>query len=303
MIFCGLFNTVEPALAQTWTQTSAPTNYWTSVASSADGKILAAAVGNLAGGSFPIYVSTNSGTDWTSNNASHGTWLSIASSADGTKLVAVGLNGIITSTNSGTTWIKTNVPNNYWESVASSADGSKLIAGTYGAIYTSMDSGNTWTSNNIGLGNWTSVASSADGMNLFANGFNQDYSGPPPSALSTSTNAGANWTYLTNGPNSISVCCSCDGTKLAAAYGRIVTSTNSGLTWQLTSAPNAAFSCIASSADGTRLVAASGVFQSPGPHLHFDKLGKYMDFKQCAQSKMVFRRLISRWKQISCGSL
>lgn len=269
-VLYGWLSVVGFVSAQTWTQTSAPTNDWRSIASSADGKILAAAVGNPAGGSFPIYVSTNSGADWTSNSASDGTWLSIASSADGTKLVAVGSspNGnIITSTNSGTTWIKTNEPNNGWESVASSADGSKLIAGTDGGIYTSMDFGNTWTSNNIRTADWISVASSADGMKLFANWHPPTgYSGgPPPSTLSTSTNASMNWTYLTNGPDAISVCCSCDGTKLAAAYGRIVTSTNSGLTWQLTSAPNAAFSCIASSADGTKLVASAGVYASTGP--------------------------------------
>jgi hypothetical protein len=66
----------------TWKQTSAPTNYWTSVASSADGNRLTAA---FAGG---ICTSTNSGETWTQNAAPIG-WMFVGSSADGGKLVAV----------------------------------------------------------------------------------------------------------------------------------------------------------------------------------------------------------------------
>jgi hypothetical protein len=40
----GLFTMADPTFAQTWTQTSAPANYWSCVASSADGTKLVAAI-------------------------------------------------------------------------------------------------------------------------------------------------------------------------------------------------------------------------------------------------------------------
>src|SRR5512137_1596794 len=71
------------AFAQKWTQSSAPTGKWTSVASSADGtKLIAAQFGG-------VYISNNSGITWTAVTILlAGNWLSVASSADGTKLVS-----------------------------------------------------------------------------------------------------------------------------------------------------------------------------------------------------------------------
>ena len=84
------------ASAQTWTQTSAPSNTWFGVAISQDGNRLAAVGGHV------IYTSTNYGSTWVSNDAPNTvSWYSVASSADGTKLVSV--SGAI-YTNSGTTW-------------------------------------------------------------------------------------------------------------------------------------------------------------------------------------------------------
>ena len=82
----GLFTVSYPALGQSWTLTSAPTNWWYSVASSADGTKLVA-VGNPS-----IYTSTNSGATWMLANAPANSYSSVASS-DGTKCVAVVLNG------------------------------------------------------------------------------------------------------------------------------------------------------------------------------------------------------------------
>ena len=62
---------------------------WTSVASSADGSKLAAAV---AGGR--IYISGDSGVSWTPRESNR-VWNSVASSADGSKLVAVVKDGRI----------------------------------------------------------------------------------------------------------------------------------------------------------------------------------------------------------------
>jgi hypothetical protein len=78
----GLLAVFHPALGQNWTLTSAPTNGWFSVASSADGTKLVA-VGNPS-----IYTSTDSGTTWMLASAPANSYSSVASSADGTKLVA-----------------------------------------------------------------------------------------------------------------------------------------------------------------------------------------------------------------------
>ena len=79
---------IDPARAQPWTQTSAPVTNWSSVASSADGGKLIAAVGNPFGPPGHVYTSTNSGATWAPTTAPITNWASVASSADGTRLVA-----------------------------------------------------------------------------------------------------------------------------------------------------------------------------------------------------------------------
>jgi hypothetical protein len=123
----------------TWIRTSSPSNIWISVASSADGNKLVAAVGFPQNGL--IYTSTNSGAAWISNSAPYapGGWQQIASSADGVRLVAWECDTPIVSisTNSGTSWSSNYVNGGFsflgCSSVASSADGNKLIAGTGGS--------------------------------------------------------------------------------------------------------------------------------------------------------------------------
>lgn len=221
---------VNTAFAQNWILTSAPYNSLTSVASSANGR-------NLVVVSFGkgIYTSSNSGSTWLEvSNYSSGMWFpafggiefySVASSSEGSKLVAPSWNGygIFTSTNSGATWQSTDPvqPERQWYAVASSADGHKLVATIY-------------------------------------------YGGP----VYGSTNSGVSWMQLTNFPNPASqniraIASSADGNKLATASsaylgsGGICLSTNSGLTWvEVTNVPNDNWISIASSADGTKLVAA-----------------------------------------------
>jgi hypothetical protein len=224
IVFRSMLLAVESASAQTWTQTIAPTNNWCSIASSADGNKLVAAANNGV-----IYSSSDSGNDWTSNN----------------------------------------VPTNRWTGVASSADGSKLVAVTYlpsspSVIYTSSDSGNTWTSNNVAaasglnLYGWRGVASSADGKILIASAVVGGAVFPNFYAF-ISTNSGADWAPLRN--DIAFIACSSDGTKLVAdAYSSnsIITSTNSGVTWNVTNSPVANWRALASSADGSKLVAVVG---------------------------------------------
>ena len=175
MVICDLFAASNPSLAQTWTQTSAPEELWSYVASSADGtKLVASATDFLKPDSGMIYTSTNSGSTWITNDVPNDQWFSVASSADGTKLVATGQydygNGqIYTSTNGGTMWISNNVPVVFWTSVSSSADGTKLVAlAVTNLVYTSTNSGVTWTSNSVPINvqQWLLSASSADAVRL-----------------------------------------------------------------------------------------------------------------------------------------
>ena len=139
----------------TWATNNLPRLFWVSVASSADGNILAVAPGGFNSGHGPIFVSTNSGGTWSTNNSPMLAWQSIASSADGTRLVAAALtiggyepfsNSIYTSTDFGVTWVSNNVAAEDWSAVASSADGNMLVATTtsgagnhtYGGVWASQ---------------------------------------------------------------------------------------------------------------------------------------------------------------------
>jgi len=261
---CGL----NSAFAQTWTQTSAPSNNWVSVASSADGcKLVAAAsassesVTTSPGGRSLttnyfysdglIYISTNSGADWIQSGAPSNNWSAVASSTDGTKLVAAASGDFIyTSTNSGFDWNVTSAPSNSWAAVASSADGTKLFAAANGdGIYFSTNSGLDWTESDAPITNWNSISCSADGTKeIAANG----------SQVWISEDSGATWTQ-TDLPseNWTAVCSSADGQRLfaGASSGPNGTSTNSGTSWT-TNNYFSAFFAMQSSADGNKLFAA-----------------------------------------------
>ncbi len=286
-VWFGLLPGAGCAVAQNWTQTSAPITNWQGVACSADGSRLVAVI---SGGG--IYTSTNFGSTWISNAVPSKNWLSVASSADGARLVAVPFNQVpYTSTNSGLTWMTNSGIGNDWHWVASSADGIRLLsAGEVGKVLTSTNGGSSWATNNLPITSWSSVASSTDGRKLVsAEGAN----------LFTSTNFGANWRsnsapwlftavsiagsidssrLLVTSPNGggvftstnfgaswqtnpvpytqwLAAGSSADGTKLVAAGLYIYTSTNSGLTWVSNSVPSGQWQSVASSADGNRLVA------------------------------------------------
>jgi hypothetical protein len=279
-VWCGW----NSALAQTWTQTSAPTNTWRTLASSADGTKVVAA-------SAAIFTSMNSGISWlmTSAPSNVGGWFSVASSADGTKLVAAAIGLIYTSVDSGVTWVSNSVSTNEdWSSVASSSDGNKLAAVSsghvsdllFGGIYTSTNSGTTWTQQtNAPSKVWVCVVSSADGNKLVAiNGQNSIY---------TSTNSGITWTqtgtppvfWYSGAPCQI-MASSEDGTRLVLGFlgissglSPIYISTNSGTTWTQTSAPSNYWTSVASSADGSKLMAAAGFYTPTGPILTSTNFG------------------------------
>jgi hypothetical protein len=266
---CGFYTTVNPVLAQTWTQqTNVPSGIGIAsdcenpVAASADGSKLVAV--SFGGG---IYTSTNSGVSWMQvAGVPQNLWRAVASSADGTRLMAVSYpdssfaNYI--STDSGVTWNAISnsppYPIEAWTTIACSADGLKLVGASEfdGLIYTSTNSGATWMSNNVPEAWWNAIACSVDGTKLAA------VVGGGYGGIYNSSNSGTTW-IETSAPDDVWWSCvasSADGTKLTAATraisgGYIYTSTNSGASWTSNNVPSQDWVSVASSADGSKLVA------------------------------------------------
>ena len=249
------------SLAQSWIQTSTPTNDWLGVACSADGrKLVAVAYGD------GIYTSTNSGATWDRTSAPSNVWHCVVSSADGQKLVAAAggssfpffgavLGTIFMSTNAGLSWSESSAPINYWNRLACSGDGSRIIAAANGSIYWSSDSGANWVLANAPSYGWTAIAGSADGKKLAVVDFSyRSY---------LSIDFGANWTETMAPPGvyETGLASSADGSRLIAGshdpfhpyYGNISISTNAGITW--TSTGVSGRGAVASSADGSILLA------------------------------------------------
>ncbi len=236
----------------TWALTTAPSNLWQSITSSADGTKLAA-VGSSSAPTPAIFVSTNSAAQtWTQTTAPITNWASIASSADGTKLAAAVQGGnaidsgghliswpgsIYTSTNSGATWKATSAPSAAWFAIASSADGTRLaaaVADSNGHIYTSTNSGLTWRQTSAPASEWTAIASSADGRRLLAG------ADTSPAPLYVSEDSGATWLPIPVSGASywIAVASCADGNVLAAAtfntglyVSRSIPNPTLGLAW------------------------------------------------------------------------
>jgi photosystem II stability/assembly factor-like uncharacterized protein len=260
VIFCGLLATDNFATAQTWTPTIAPSNYWTSVVSSADGSTLAALAYMVC------YTSTNSGTTWASNSVPAANNNSIlAASADGLRLASATSNSgeIDVSTNGGLTWKKsTNYVEAAWQSIVSSADGKTLVATEGGpVVYASTNYGVNWY-RLVGLPNPGSdpqlAALSADGSCLLVQ---------VPGTVYTTTNFAKSWSTNVISAAFKSIAASADARKLVGAPygGNIYTSTNFGAAWiQQTNSPSLLWWSCASSADGTRLAAVSGTAGGAG---------------------------------------
>ncbi len=254
-----------------WVQSggpNVPSAEWESVASSADGSKLVAVAS-----SGQVYTSSTSGASWDlssgPNAAPSITWNSAASSADGNDLVIGGAATIYTSRDAGTNWKASTgpnaAPNGNWLSIASSVDGSKLVAARYGStIYTSADHGANWSPSSgpqqAPMALWRSVASSADGSKLVA---------VATSGVYVSSDSGANWVLSNAAPiGGLSVACSVDGSKLViggSSPNTIYTSNDSGANWAVSSGPNAppsaSWHSVASSADGSKLVAVGTATQ------------------------------------------
>jgi hypothetical protein len=173
-----------------------------------------------------------------------------------------------------------------WQAVAASADGNLLLAAANGApIYLSTNAGAMWNPTLAPADLWQSAAISADGAVMVAAAGISFQTGDPPSVsgdglIYRSTNSGATWLPAMAPNNAWSgVASSADGTRLVAVAsvlrpfgdgavlsgdGSIYGSTNSGASWYATSAPSDNWKSIASSSDGTRLVAAVDISVSTG---------------------------------------
>lgn len=241
------------------------------LASSADGTKLV--VTDSAG----VWISANGGINWAAPGAASGLpvnaiWRFAALSSDGRKMVlAPSLGQLWTSTDQGQNWVShgggtSGLPATAnWMAVASSSDGTRLAAAVYGSsIYRSTDSGATWASF-LGLPtgeSWRSLASSTEGDKL--------------AAVSTQgqvwTWAGGTWTARDSIRRWRSVASSADGSHLVAVSDglsipisgsfftspddQIYTSADFGSTWTPRESRRS-WRAVASSADGTRLVAVS----------------------------------------------
>ena len=145
-----------------------------------------------------------------------------------------------------------------WTSVASSRDGTKLVAVGGGYIHTSTDSGATWRKRGT-WDFWTSVASSGDGTRLVATSrVNLADFHEGNGRILVSTDSGVSWTRANISQwNWLSVASSSDGSKLVVVGSGVVnTSTNSGATWTQGNWQED-WTSVASSADGTKLVAVA----------------------------------------------
>jgi hypothetical protein len=272
----------------TWVRTTAPNIAWSSIASSADGAKLNA----LGGGQ--LYASSDSGATWTALTAptnlpppACASWslAAFTSSADGTRLVAAwvasggfvspyfGLeewvvNRIYLSADSGATWTLTGAPNEPWDALASSADGYKVVVAGNQSVCLLPYLG-PWRWTGAYEQSFDSVASSADGSRLVA----AEEFGP----VCTSTDSGATWTATPAETGGFTaVASSADGAKLLAALSgyQLQVSSDSGASWTA-GGPINFRSSVASSVDGTKLVAASqagggGAVGPPGIYLSAD---------------------------------
>ena len=166
-------------------------------------------------------------------------------------------------------WQPTGLTNSYYDRAAMSADGSKQFITSYltYSYYLSTNYGEIWTSNSepqVSLESasqsaYVTMAASADGSIVVAAGVTN--------WLYVSTNSGVSF-YSNAVPDVAAwgaVASSAEGSKLYAAAGSsswppgaIYSSTNLGVSWNLTGSPTNVWVGMAASADGNKLVAVSG---------------------------------------------
>lgn len=160
MVFYGsypIFVSTNGGLLWT-TNNDAPTTFWLSISSSADGQRLLACSQSMG-----LWLSTNYGVNWssilTSNNLA-----GVSCSADGKRVVVASQTDVVyLSGDFGATWTWQHVSTFGGSGAACSADGSRLGVISYAGVFISTDSGLSWTAQPGGGTVLDAIATSADG--------------------------------------------------------------------------------------------------------------------------------------------
>jgi len=266
----------------TWTKTSAPAGYyWASVACSADGsKIVAvpyesgsvpsgSAVDGAGGGGDVAEIVGHDGPSFNFVGDDGGISLPPGWNTSSRKYIYL-------STNAGTTWTTRDPLGRaigvfgsfHWTSVAMSENGSEItVTGIesniftpwwYGHLFRSVNGGSVWQHPlNFSPWPWNWIDTAGDGTHMILAG----------GIVGTSYDHGANFFGSSLAPgNWFAVDISADGTRMVAAEwpgggypGRIASSIDSGVTWNVDVAPHTTWNGVAMSADGS--LAAAPVYQ------------------------------------------
>lgn len=140
----------------TWSETSAPDNFWTGLACSAFGDIVLA-VGYPGafgvGSDIQIHTSSDTGANWTAHTVEAGqSWSGAACSDSGAMMAVCSWNFdtgyVYTSTDSGVNWTRRDAAGTGgFFAISMSANGTKIVAAyrEKGTLKISVDSGVTWT--------------------------------------------------------------------------------------------------------------------------------------------------------------
>jgi photosystem II stability/assembly factor-like uncharacterized protein len=261
----GLYRSADAGA--TWTKLLTPAGLkWKSVASSADGTRLMAITDESS-----VYISADSGATWAKKltTAAANGFVTAGSSADGKNLITAAYNALVWVSNDyGNTWTSKNLGASImWQNTEVSPDGTTMVAATaYSAkLQVSRDGGATWGvpyENIAGIG---STALSSDGKVVLA---------VIGGRVRVSTDYGVTFALQSGdiaADNSFAkLSVSDDGTKMIASSGTgpggIYTSTDTGKTWTLNTAPGATLASVFTSADGAKVVAANGTSMFTGAY-------------------------------------
>ena len=211
------------------------TALWKGIATSSNGKIIAAVYNNNGG---LISISKDEGITWSTPNSPREFWNSISMSSDGTYILATYFGsgtGYYVSKDSGVTWTEFSYDSSThnFTSCAVSSNGQYQFACSSGStvgIYISSDYGSIWSQSSAPNSTWSCIAVNSTGQNVIAlasNGssyYNNNYGVGSWQSITTLTNPNIIWSGVaSNSSGQILYAC---------GFGNyIYTSSNYGTTW------------------------------------------------------------------------